>query len=52
MALMELVERQAITVKAIELMNMLENCEDSDFVDFVLNCVASNDTYSLEAEIY
>lgn len=36
---------------AIELIGLLEDCDDFDFVDFIIECVSSGDTRSLEEEL-
>lgn len=45
-------EKNEIIVATKELMNLLEDCDDCDFVDLVLECIASADSYPLEAENY
>lgn len=47
---MTLSEKNEIIIAAKELINLLENCDDYDFVDFVLDCVASADSYPLDVE--
>lgn len=42
-------EKREIISKAIELINLLEDCDDLDFVDTVVECVASGDNYSMAA---
>ena len=43
-------ERKRIITAAIELINLLEDCDDMDFVDAVIECVSSDDIYSLEED--
>ena len=47
---MTLKEKQFIAAAARDLIKRLEFCEDGEFVDFVVDCVASADTLSLEPE--
>lgn len=47
---MTLKEKQFIAGYARELIVRLQFCEDSEFVDFVVACVASGDTMPLEPE--
>ena len=43
-------EKKKIIAAAIELINLLEDCNDLDFVDEIVECVSSGDSYSLEKE--
>lgn len=47
---MTLKEKQFLAAYARELIVRLEFCEDSDFVDLIVSCVASCDTTPLEPE--
>ena len=42
-------EKRKIITKAIELINLLEECDDLNFVDSVIECVVSDDDYSMAA---
>lgn len=44
-------EKKEIITKAIELISLLEDCDDIYFVDLVVECVSSGDSYSLEEEL-
>jgi len=41
-------EKHIIATTALKLMDLLMNCDDCDFVDLVLDCVAAADSYPLE----
>lgn len=41
-------EEQFIAMHARELIKRLQFCENAEFVDFVVNCVASGDELALE----
>lgn len=43
-------EKQFLAARARELIVRLQFCEDSEFVDFIVDCVASGDTLPLEQE--
>lgn len=43
-------EKQFLAAHARELIVRLQFCEDSEFVDFIVDCVASGDTLPLEPE--
>ena len=43
-------EKHEIIVAASELINMLEDCDDFDFVDTIIDCVTNGDSYPLEVE--
>lgn len=45
---MTLEEKQAIAATARRLIYLLENCDDAEFVDLVLNCVMSADSFGIE----
>lgn len=45
---MELEEKQLIAATARKLIQLLELCDDGEFVDLVLNCVADGFDYPLE----
>ena len=47
---MILEEKQIIAAEARKLISMLENCDDDRFVDLIINCVATADTYLIEEE--
>ena len=47
---MRLDNKQKIAATARQLIRMLEECDDSEFVDLVLDCVASADAYPLRVE--
>lgn len=47
---MTLSEKNEIIVAARELISLLEDCDDFDFVDTIIDCVTAGDSYSLEAE--
>ena len=47
---MTLKEKQVIAATARKLIRLLEECDDNDFVDLVLECVASADGCLLEVE--
>ena len=47
---MTIEEKQFLAAIARDLITRLEFCEDGDFVDFIISCVASGDTLSLEPE--
>lgn len=47
---MTLEEKQVIAATARQLIMRLELCDDSDFVDLVIECVASADSCPLEVE--
>jgi hypothetical protein len=47
---MTLEEKQVIAATARKLMRLLEECDDYDFVDLVLEYIASADSYPLEVE--
>jgi hypothetical protein len=40
-------EKQLIAATARKLIRLLDNCDDDEFVDLVLDCVASNVDYPL-----
>lgn len=41
--------KRLIASKAMELMQLLEHCEDGDFIDAIVNAVASCDYMTLDA---
>ena len=43
-------EKQFLAAHARELIVRLQFCEDSEFVDFIVDCVASGDALPLEPE--
>lgn len=43
-------EKKKIIATAIELINLLEDCNDMDFVDDIIECVASGDTQLIETD--
>lgn len=43
-------EKQFLAAHARELITRLQFCEDAEFVDFIIACVASGDTLPLEPE--
>lgn len=45
---MTLEEKQVIAAAARKLIHLLEFCDDGEFVDLVIDCVASNVEYPLE----
>ena len=45
---MTIKEKQFVAAYARELIMRLQFCEDADFVDFIVACVASGDTLSLD----
>ena len=47
---MTIKEKQFLAAVARELIVRLQFCEDAEFVDFVVDCVASGDSFSLEPE--
>lgn len=47
---MTLEEKQLITATARKLIRLLEDCDDDEFVDLVLNCVMSADSFGIETE--
>ena len=47
---MEMKDKQMIAATARQLIWMLEACDDEEFVDMILNCVMSADSFSLEPE--
>lgn len=47
---MTLEEKKYIAKSAQNLVYQLENCGDGEFVDFIISCVVSADTLSLEPE--
>lgn len=47
---MTIQEKQFLAAHARELITRLQFCEDSDFVDLIVDCVASGDTMPLEPE--
>jgi hypothetical protein len=47
---MTLKQKQEIAATARTLIRLLDNCDDGDFVDQVIECVASNDPYLIEVE--
>ena len=44
---MTLEEKQLISETARKLIYLLDECDDDEFVDFVISCVASDDDLSL-----
>ena len=44
-------EKKRAVAAAIALINELEDCDDMYFVDFIIECVSSGDTVSLEEEL-
>lgn len=44
---MTLEEKQLIVATARKLIRLLEDCDNGEFVDFVINCVVSADDLSL-----
>ena len=48
--IMEMKDKQMIAATARQLIWMLETCDDEEFVDMVLDCVASADSLSLDPE--
>jgi hypothetical protein len=40
-------EKKRIITVATELISLLEDCDDMNFVDLVVECVASGDNYSM-----
>ena len=47
---MTIKEKQFLAAYARELIVRLQFCEDAEFVDFIVDCVASGDTMPLEPE--
>lgn len=47
---MTLEEKQIVAATARKLINLLELCDDGEFVDLVIDCVASNVDYPLYVE--
>lgn len=47
---MDIKEKQYLAAYARELIVRLRFCEDAEFVDFIVDCVASGDTLPLEPE--
>lgn len=47
---MNLNEKQYIAAAARTLIRLLQECDDDEFVDLVVCCVASGDDFSLEVE--
>lgn len=47
---MEMKDKQMIAATARQLIWMLETCDDEEFVDMVLDCVASADSMGLDPE--
>ena len=45
---MNIDKKQAIAAVARNLIKLLENCDDKEFVELVLNCVADGNTFLLE----
>ena len=43
-------EKNEIIVAARELISLLEDCDDFDFVDTIIDCVTTGDSYPLEVE--
>lgn len=50
MSIKESILKQSLAVYARELITQLQSCEDAEFVDLILDCVASGDTLPLEPE--
>lgn len=47
---MTIEEKQEIASVARKLISLLDYCNDGEFVDLVISCVASNDTSGIEPE--
>ena len=47
---MTIKEKQYLAAYARELIVRLQFCEDSEFVDLIVACIASGDTFPLEPE--
>lgn len=47
---MTLEEKQLIAATARKLINLLDNCDDEKFVNFVVDCVVGNLDYLLEVD--
>lgn len=47
---MTIQEKQFLSAHARELITRLQFCEDTEFVDLIVDCVASGDTLPLEPE--
>ena len=47
---MDLVQKQAIAATARTLIHQLEFCDDAEFVDLVIGCVASADDWPISPE--
>lgn len=47
---MTLDEKQEVAAAARQLIYQLELCDDGDFVDFIISCVASADLLALQPE--
>ena len=45
---MTIEEKQVIAATARKLIRLLVQCDDSDFVDLILNCVMIADDYSID----
>lgn len=43
-------EKKDIAATARDLITLLYDCDDSEFVDLVVECVASSDRYPLQEE--
>lgn len=48
--IMTLEEKQLIAATARKLINLLDNCDDEKFVNFVVDCVVGNLDYLLEVD--